>query len=295
MKKVTDLVELLRVKQWIKNAFIFFPLIFSGQFFVTDLALKALITFFSFCFIASGIYLTNDYLDVERDRNHPRKKNRPLLRYNLHPGLIVSIVGLFIAGGLGMAWLVQVSVVYAALSYILLNVIYNWIAKNIVLLDVIFIAVGFEIRIWAGALAAGILPSVWLQLCVFLLALFLGFTKRRHEISILKDKAFEHRMVLSHYKMYLLDQIIVICSTLTIIFYGLYALSVDLRAGEENSYMIYSIVFVIYGIFRYFYLVHVKNLGEDTGEIIFSDFPFFINILLWGLYMALILYAPKIF
>ena len=287
IKKILILVQLLRVKQWIKNFFIFFPLIFSGQFYDFDFLLRTIITFAAFCFVTSGIYVFNDCLDIKRDRAHPRKKDRPLASLNICPWAAAVTILSLVAAGLFCARLVDSQVVMMALVYVGLNVIYNLFAKRVVILDVIFIALGFQIRVWAGSLAIGILPSVWLQLCVFLLSLFLGFSKRRNEIAVLKDKASEHRVVLSHYNLYLLDQIIAICSTLTIVFYGLYAMS---TAPQGPDYMVYSIIFVIYGIFRYLYLIHVKKLCVDASEIIFSDFPFFINILCWTFYIVFILY-----
>ena len=179
---------------------------------------------------------------------------------------------------------------YLAAVYLALHCAYNLATKKIIILDVISIAIGFQIRIWAGSVVAGVLPSIWLQLCVFLLSLFLGFTKRRYELSALRDKAAEHRNVLSHYTSYLLDQIIIISSTLTIVFYGLYTMSPDIidRIGNEN--MVYSLIFVIYGIFRYLYLVHVKKLGDDPGDVIFSDIPLMINITLWIFFIIYVLY-----
>lgn len=282
--------ELFRMKQWVKNAFIFFPLLFSGLFFEPEALISTVIAFAGFCFVSSGLYILNDFLDREKDRLHPKKSQRPLARLNINPGYIAILIVALVIPGLWVCWLSNLNVLIIALIYIAIHMVYNFYTKRIVLLDVIFIAAGFQIRIWAGALASHIDPSVWLQLCVFLLALFLGFTKRRYEISALKDKASEHRRVLSHYTSYLLDQIIIICSTLAIVFYGLYTISFDVvhRAGNQN--MVYSVVFVIYGIFRYLYLVHVKKLGDEPGEILATDKPLLINVLLWILYIGIMLY-----
>jgi len=183
-------------------------------------------------------------------------------------------------------------VFFVAVGYILLHLIYNLYTKKIVILDVIFIALGFQVRIWAGSLAAGVFPSVWLQMCVFVLALFLGFIKRRHELIVLKDRAKEHRVVLGHYTSYLLDQIIMICATLTVVFYGLYAISPEIALRFKGHGMVYSIVFVLYGIFRYIYLVHVKRRGGDPGELIMTDLPLVLSIILWLTYIiVLIVYS----
>lgn len=285
-------IQLLRIKQWVKNTFILFPLIFSGQFYRTVLLWDCLATFAGFCFMASGVYVLNDFFDRNSDRLHPKKSQRPLAQNKFSDRSVIILILIMTGLGLWICLTVDVLVLYSGVIYIFLHLLYNCCTKKIVILDVIFVAAGFQIRIWAGSFATGVLPSVWLQLCVFLLALFLGFTKRRHEVSTLRDQAPEHRSVLAHYTTYLLDQIIIICSTLTIVFYGLYAISSDIMKRVGNHSMLYSIVFVIYGVFRYLYLVHVKKLGDDTGEIIFSDKPFLLNILLWGLYMILILYPP---
>lgn len=283
-------MDLFRAKQWVKNAFIFFPLLFSGLFFEPEALISCVIAFAGFCSVSSGLYVFNDFLDRDKDRLHPKKSHRPLARLNINPSFIAVLIGSLIIAGLWICWLAGPSVLVIALIYIAIHIIYNFYTKRIVLLDVIFIAAGFQIRIWAGALASHVDPSVWLQLCVFLLALFLGFTKRRYEISALKDKAAEHRRVLSHYTSYLLDQIIIICSTLAIVFYGLYTISFDIthRIGSQN--MVYSVIFVIYGIFRYLYLVHVKKLGDEPGEILATDKPLLINVLLWILYVGIMLY-----
>ncbi len=288
-----DILRLLRVKQWVKNTFIFFPLLFSGQFLDQTLLINCSLTFVGFCLISSSVYLFNDLFDHKADRLHPKKSKRLLSQGSLNPTNIWLSIFLLLTIGLLICQKVGGLVIFAALAYVICNICYNLYAKRIVILDVIFIAVGFQLRVWAGAFAAATMPSVWLQMCVFLLALFLGFTKRRHEISTLKDKASEHRSVLAHYTSYLLDQIIIICSTLAIVFYGLYTISPDIISRTGNQKMVYSVAFVIYGIFRYLYLVHVKKLGDDPGEVLFSDFPLLISILLWIGYVAVLIYIPR--
>ena len=291
MEQLIYIWRLLRIKQWVKNFFIFVPLIFSGGLFQRALLSDVATTFIGFCFLASGLYVFNDFLDSKKDRLHPHKSQRPLARKKL-PVWLVTLLVLFLLGvGLGVCWMTDLMIFYIGVVYIIIHLIYNLLTKQIVILDVFFVAIGFQVRIWAGSYAALVLPSVWLQLCVFLLALFLGFTKRRYEISTLKDLAAEHRTVLAHYSVYLLDQIIIICSSLTIICYGLYTISSDVAfrlGGHQN--MIYSLVFVIYGLFRYLYLVHVRKMGGDPGEMMFQDKPLLISIILWAMYSVLLLY-----
>ena len=283
-------LRLLRVHQWVKNAFIVFPLIFAGLFRDSDKLVSVTMTLFAFCCVASSVYIFNDLLDLKRDQLHPRKKSRPLSAGTVSIPFAVIIAMILVGVGLFVGFLVNQNVGILFLVYILLHVVYNFYSKNVVILDVFFIAFGFQLRILAGAFAAQVIPSVWLQLCVFVLSLFLGFTKRRAEISSLKDKASEHRMALMEYNLYLLDQIIVIASTLTIVFYGLYTISQEVIDRLHGPYMAYSLGFVIFGIFRYLYLVHVKKLGDEPGEVLLRDLPIVVNGLLWLTYIGILIY-----
>jgi 4-hydroxybenzoate polyprenyltransferase len=195
--------------------------------------------------------------------------------------------------GLLLSWMLNYEFFILALSYILLHILYNLRTKHVVIIDVLTVAFGFQIRIWAGSAAVGIMPSQWLQMCVLVLALFLGFTKRRYEIIMLKDAA-GHRGVLSHYTSYLLDQIIIICSALTIVFYGLYTISPEVVQRIGGYQMFYSTGFVIYGIFRYLYLIHVRKLGDDPGDILLFDLPLIIDILLWLGFVIAVISLSKI-
>jgi 4-hydroxybenzoate polyprenyltransferase len=282
--------DLLRIRQWIKNSFIFFPVLFAGQMFHPALLINVMIAFTGFCLLCSGVYIFNDYLDRERDRLHPQKALRPLASGEISEGTAVMFVVLLLGAGLGICSLAGRSVMLFAGLYIFMHLIYNFFVKRVVILDVIFIALGFQIRIGVGAAAVGVVPSVWLQLCVFLLALFLGFTKRRHELDFLKNHAVMHRDVLSEYNVYLLDQIIIICSTLAVVFYGLYTISPEVVARLHGTRMAYTLVFVIYGIFRYLYLAHVRNKGGDPGEILATDPSLLINVILWIFTTGILVY-----
>jgi len=286
------LPQLLRLKQWAKNLFIFFPLIFASKLFDFTLLKETILTFLAFGFVASGIYIINDLMDIAADKVHPKKSQRPLAQNKFTPSTASFLSGGLLLAGLLLTLKMDLSLFLIALTYIAVHLVYNWYAKKIVLIDVMFVAIGFHIRIWAGATSADVIPSEWLQTCVFILALFLGFTKRRHEISSLKEKAVEHRDVFRHYTPYMLDQLIIICSTLAITFYSLYCFSSGLTTRIGNQNMVYSLIFVIYGIFRYLYLVHVKKQGDDPGDVIFSDPPLLINLLLWVTYVTFAIYSP---
>ena len=283
------LLNLLRYKQWIKNAFLIFPLIFSGRFIEWQLWVDCLKGIIAFCLISSGMYIINDIIDLNEDRLHPEKSKRPIAasEITISTALLIAagalIVGELISWGLGQEFLIF------STAYILLNVLYNLRAKHIVIVDVLIVSFGFQIRILAGAASTHIFPSLWLLMCVFVLALFLGFTKRRYEFSILKSEASAHREVLGHYTAYFLDQIIMISSTLAIVFYGLYTISAEVVQRIGGYEMFYSTPFVIYGIFRYLYLIHEHKLGGQPEDILLSDLPLLIDIILWIIFVVIVI------
>ena len=283
------LVELLRGRQWVKNLFLVFPLIFSGRFMELSLWAQVSMGVIAFCLISSGMYIINDIVDLKEDRLHPQKSQRPLAAGKMPVALAMFICGAVLILGLALSWRIGQDFLVFALAYILLNILYNMRTKHIVIVDVLMIAFGFQIRIFAGSAATHIVPSLWLLMCVFVLALFLGFTKRRYEISTLKSDAVAHRGVLSEYTAYFLDQMIMISSTLVIVFYGLYTISAEVVARIGGYEMFYSTPFVIYGIFRYLYLIHVRKLGDDPGDILLSDIPLLIDIVLWLIFIVVII------
>ena len=287
------MIEFLRIRQWVKNLFILFPFIFAGHFFMHGDLVRVLETVLAFCFASSAAYILNDLFDLEFDKIHPQKSKRPLASGSIDPGRATwSVLGLGIAGLL-LAGIVGRGVLGMMALYIVLNIFYNILTKKIIILDVISVALGFQIRIWAGSIAAGVWPSVWLQMCTLLLALFLGFTKRRCELFTLGAKRIHHRQVLEHYNDYLLDLMIAVCAVLAIAFYGLYTLEVYSPGGGHH--MIYSVLFVIYGIFRYLYLVYVKKISGDAAEIFFSDWPLAACVMLWAIVIFFIIYGHKFY
>lgn len=289
---ISDFLRLLRVKQWVKNAFIFFPIIFAGLLHNPKIFTHVTIVFFAFCFISSATYILNDFMDKDKDKQHPIKSRRPLASGKIPLYVALTFMFLLLTIGLTTLKCIDESILFVGILYLFLNLIYNFLTKKIVILDVISIAIGFQLRIWAGSLACQVLPSIWLQFCVLLLSLFLGFIKRRHELSILEKSAALHRPVLQNYTAYLLDQLTSISATLTIVFYGLYSISpeVQMRLGYS---IIYSLIFVIYGLFRYLYLVQVKNLGGEPGDVILKDLPSMINLVLWIFFIFGNLYVYK--
>lgn len=290
MNNLINIIKTLRIKQWVKNSFVFMPIIFGGKLLsIPDLE-KVLQAFVIFCVTASGIYIINDIADKKTDRLHDEKKKRPIASGKLavFPALCVSII--LIISALFASFRMDAGLFSVVCIYTLLHLLYSMGLKKAVILDVIAIAIGFELRIWGGALVVGIIPSIWLQLCVFVLAIFLGSLKRRHEKISLYDKAAEHRDVLGHYKIYFIDQMTMIAATLCVVFYGLYAISPDIISRIGSTNMAYTIPFVIYGIFRYLYVTHANKSGGDPGEILLTDIPLLIDIILWISVSAVFVY-----
>ena len=289
-----DFLRLIRIKQWIKNGFIVVPLVFAGKFLDLIAWKQALFAVGAFSLVTAATYVINDILDYKKDRLHPQKSMRPIAAGKIPLSWAWSLAGILLIAGLVLLYFQKLELFQLAIFYIGLQVIYNVFTKNHVILDVLTVAFGFQVRIWLGAVAVAVFPSLWLQMCVLVLALFLGFTKRRYEIDNLKDKAGDHRQALNEYNLYFLDQMIIISSTLSIVFYGLYTISSDLTTRIGGNELLYSICFVIYGMFRYLYLLHVKKLGDDPGEVLLKDKPLLINILLWIIFIVITLLNAKV-
>jgi len=293
MNTVMATIHSIRVRQWVKNLFIFLPLIFGAALFDTVKFFLALSAFIVFCMASSGIYLLNDVFDKNKDGFHPLKRNRPIALGLLDTKTAITIACICLLLSLFLALKINLLFATTTAVYILIHIFYSIRMKREVILDVIIIALGFELRIWGGGLAVGIYPSVWLQLCVFVLALFLGFIKRRTEKIALFKNADKHRNVLAHYKIILLDQMITISATLCVVFYGLYSISPSIVTDTGNIYMAYTVPFVIFGIFRYLYIVHVKKNGGDPSEILLKDFPLIVYILLWVVISGTLVYISR--
>ena len=290
MNIVSVFLKLIRIKQWIKNFFVLAPIVFSGRFMAPVSLYSASVAFISFCLISSAVYIINDLADMSRDKFHPRKCLRPLASGKVSRKIAIILAGGFISSGIGLALYLGHEFACLAGLYLILHGLYNFGGKRIVLVDIGCIALGFCIRVWAGAVAIGVMPSDWLLMCVFLLALFLGFTKRRSEMVTLKERSEEHREVLRHYSLYFLDQLIMISATLVIVFYGLYTISPDIVIRVHGHAMVYSVGFVVYGIFRYLWLIHVKKQREDADEVLLKDLPLAFNVIAWVTFSFLVLY-----
>jgi 4-hydroxybenzoate polyprenyltransferase len=283
MGKIKAVFQLARPKQWVKNIFVFTALIFAGKVLDKGALIEALIAFGVFSIASSAGYFLNDFRDIEEDRRHPTKRERPLARGDV-PAFAGPLGFLICAGlsiGLAMAFLNPISGMVVGL-YVVLNLGYSLGLKHLVIIDVLLIAAGFVLRILAGAAAIEVMPSTWLVLCAVTISLFLGFTKRRAEVVLLGDRASEHRRVLRHYNTAFLDQMISIVTAATVVCYILYTVDGHTVELIGSRLMIFSVPLVLYGIFRYLYLVYHSDSGGDPTRTIFTDVPLLVTGALWG-------------
>lgn len=280
----------LRPRQWIKNLALFAPLLFAGKAFLPSAVLRATVAFGAFSLVASGVYVFNDWRDREQDRLHPEKKRRPIAAGEIGLGGAVALTIACVGAGLVLAaWLGRDFTAIVG-GYLSLQLLYTLWLKQVVLVDVMLIAVGFVLRVIAGSVAISVPVSNWLFLCTMLLALFLGFGKRRQELSALKGDATSHRAALSHYSTGLLDQLTAITAAACIVGYGLYAVSAETVARIGSDGLKYTVPFVIFGIFRYLYLVHQRGLGGSPERVLLSDGPLLVDVALFTLLCGAILY-----
>ncbi|MBN1265402.1 MAG: decaprenyl-phosphate phosphoribosyltransferase [Anaerolineales bacterium] len=283
------ILKSLRPKQWAKNVFIFAALIFDRQMFAPGPLSRTIVGFILMCLISSVVYLINDLADIEQDRLHPTKKFRPIASGSLPVGTarITAVLLGIIALPLGFALSTGFGIII--LIYFIQNLLYSFWLKHIPIIDVFILATGFLLRVAAGvSLIIVERFSPWLYVCTTLLALFIAFGKRRAEIVLLAENAENHRRVLDGYTIPLLDQFLVIISATTIVAYSLYTFSAENLPG--NHLMMLTIPFVVYGIFRYLYLIHVEGTGGAPDELILTDAPLLADILLFGFTSAIILY-----
>jgi len=283
------LIKIMRPRQWTKNAFVLLALVFSEQLFILPAALHTLAGLVLFCLMSSAVYIFNDLADIEADRLHPDKKNRPLPSGQL-PASVAWIAGiLLVAVALPLSYLLEPALTAILASYFLVMLVYSKWLKHIPILDVLIIATGFVLRVQAGvALLQVERFSPWLYVLMTLLALYLGFGKRRAELAMLNTNAGAHRPVLDGYTIPLLDQYITIVSGTTIVAYSLYTFTAP--NVPPNHTMMLTIPFVFYAIFRYLYLIQLKHGGGAPEEVLLSDRPLQISILLWGLIVLVVFY-----
>lgn len=280
----------MRPEQWIKNVFIFLALIFSRNFFHPDLLLNVSVGFILFCLASSSVYIFNDIRDRDYDRAHPEKSRRPIAAGLLRVDTIGLIAFLLATLPLTAAYLLNPFFFLVLVAYLIINLFYTLRLKNVVILDVMCIASGFVLRVLAGTLLAGVAATDWLYICTITLSLFLGFSKRRQELAVLGDHAESQRKVLSEYSLPFLDQMINVATACTVMSYALYTISPVTVERFGTSDLIVTIPFVLYGIFRYLYLLHKKELGGNPATAILRDVPLVLNALLWLAAVVFVIY-----
>jgi 4-hydroxybenzoate polyprenyltransferase len=279
-----ELIISMRPQQWYKNLVLFVGIVFSLNLLNFQKWFDVISAFIIFCILSGSEYIINDILDIEKDRKHPKKRNRPIASGELKVShaLLFAVILIFV-GVLG-AYLINMLFFAVSIAYILLILSYSMFLKNIIIVDLLVISIGFVIRAVAGCLAINVFISPWLIICAFLLALFLALCKRRHELTLLGEEARNHRKILGEYSSKMLDQMINITTAALIMSYFLYTFLAD------NIWMMITIPLVLYGLFRYMFLVYVKNIGGEP-EMLFKDKGMLISIILWVVLVVMILYG----
>lgn len=281
----------MRPPQWIKNGALLVALVFSRNVLVPTKLMTALAAVGIFCLLSAGTYLLNDLVDVAGDRRHPLKSKRPIAAGTLSPACARGAFLVLIATAVGLAFLVNRDFGLAALAYLGLQFAYSFRLKHVVILDTFCIATSFFIRVMAGALAIGVAVSSWLLVCTFFVSLFIALGKRRHEILLLEDRAGAHRAVLDRYDVLLLDQMISVVTSATLVAYTVYTLSSVTVARIGSDQLKYTIPFVLYGIYRYLYLVYRRHEGGAPELMLWTDLPMLVNLVGYTAVLGWVLYG----
>jgi 4-hydroxybenzoate polyprenyltransferase len=291
MKKLSFYISALRPVQWTKNLFVFAAVFFSKNLFSSQVLFRASIAFFIFCLISGCTYIFNDLCDRESDRRHPVKSKRPIASGAIGASQAVGLLIICLAIALTGAFMVNLPFFIVCCVAIAVQALYSLMLKKIVIVDVFIIAIAFVLRVVAEAVAIDVEISSWILICTLLLALFLALGKRRHELVMAASGVTNDRKVLEEYTSQLLDQMTSIVAASTVIAYALYTVSESTRLKFHTQNLIFTIPFVMYGIFRYLYLIHKRQEGGYPENILISDKPLYINILLWLLTAGIILYV----
>ncbi|MGH6628773.1 MAG: decaprenyl-phosphate phosphoribosyltransferase [Burkholderiales bacterium] len=280
----------LRPMQWVKNGFVFAPLIFARGLTDGHQVLKVALAASIFCLVASAAYLINDLADASEDRNHPVKRLRPVASGELGVAMALAAAIILALIGVGGAWALDSRFFLIIVLYVGLNVLYSLALKHVMLLDAFIVAAGFVLRVLGGGFVIHVEISSWLVVCTTLLAIFLALTKRRHELVLLGNNASSHRATLANYSPYFLDQLIGIVTASTLMAYALYTLSDDVARKFPGKRLELTIPFVLYGIFRYLYLVHQNEEGGNPTRLLLTDPVLLFVVSAWAVSVVVIIY-----
>lgn len=293
---IINIIRLSRPRQWLKNFFVFAPLLFSKHVFEPAYLIPSLMAFVIFSLSSSAAYVINDIMDVESDRAHPRKKYRPIASGELSVKQAMVYLVVLVAVIIAALFFQKPSFTFVIVLYFITNLFYSLRIKSVVLLDVFFISFGFMLRVLGGAAAISVTVSSWMILTTIFISLFLAISKRRAELSqvINQDNIERQRKVLRDYSVEFADQLNTIAAAGTIISYALYTVSERTVTTFETEKLIYTTPFVIYGIFRYMFLIHKKNLGESPTSIVTKDIPIMLNVFAWFIVCISIIYKEKL-
>ncbi|MCK4573280.1 MAG: decaprenyl-phosphate phosphoribosyltransferase [candidate division Zixibacteria bacterium] len=282
---------LIRPGQWIKNTVVLAALVFAGEITSVASVETALAAMVVFCLLSSAVYVFNDLIDREQDQQHPLKKMRPIASGRVSPTVAVVLMLILLAVALAGAYLIGPLFLLVSAAFIVLNLTYTIWLKNIVIVDVMSIGISFVLRALAGAVAIDVPASTWMLINTLFLALFLAFGKRRHELLLLEDSATAHRKILGRYSPYLLDQLIAVVTPSVVVMYMLYSFSTEVSTKLGTDMLFLTIPFVIYGVFRYLYLIHKEECGGSPTKVLISDMPILITVVLWILTVIMVLYV----
>jgi 4-hydroxybenzoate polyprenyltransferase len=299
--KLSKFLRLIRVHQWIKNVFVFVPLLFSLHLFNKDYLITTLFAFLVFCLASSAIYVINDLVDIESDRAHPVKRNRPLPSGAISQTSAIITAALLLVAVFWTMMYFNVEFILLVVAFIVLNVLYSFWLKNLVLLDIFSIAAGFSIRVLAGAFVIQVPISSWLLLTTMFISLFLGVMKRRSELVLVAEKQRQNldlteepgtnsRKVLAQYSLNFADQMATVAATGVIVCYALYTVAPRTVSIFHTERLIYTTPFVVFGIFRFMYLEYMSGKAENTTHTLATDFPMIANVLLYAVATVMIIY-----
>ena len=295
LQALIGLLRTMRPRQWTKNVVIYAGLVFDGQLFHMESLLLVTISYFLLCIIAGTIYIINDLVDIEADRQHPHKKYRPLPSGQLPQRVAVIASVVLPLFSLVAAALYNPRYAFVLLVYFVLHILYSFWLKNLVIIDIMTITAGFVLRVAAGVVVVQVANfSPWLYACTGLLALFLAIGKRRQELVLLAENAENIRVTYKDYNLPLLDDMLRLVTTSTFIAYLLYTVESNTIKVANTNLALITVPFVLYGLFRYLYLIHIKDIGSAPDEVLLQDRPLLASILLWGLTFIIILYLPNL-